>query len=544
MKKRDIPKLCATTFDLLVIGGGVHGATITCHAAKAGYHTALVEKNDFCGATSANSLKILHGGLRYLQHGNIKRMRHSIIARREMMQMAPYLVEPLPCIMPLCGRGLRGPVAMRTALFLNDCIGWDRNHGLPAALHLPKGHIVSTQKCREVIPGIATEALHGGAVWYDALAVNTERLVLEYILESCDYGAEAANYAQVTAVEKGDDGLYEVTILDRLSKQVHRMKTRCIVNAAGPWFEEILQPPGPGPEKKQQWALALNIVSRKKIFHEYAVALEGKSRYEDRDALIQRDRRLYFFVPWQGYTMIGTEYEASDAGPDSLRVSRETLQNMVDEVNAIYPPAQLNYEDLSFYHAGLLPMRSEAESDAVQLTKNSTFFVNHGDKCNRIVSVKGVKYTTAPWIAREITAYLKKHCQPSRLGGAPKEFSKNIEPRDGENIALYTSLAIKYGKRAMKILSLLPQPDDTRRDKASQLLRAEVRYLVTEEMACTLADIIFRRTALGSAECPQRDVLVQTAAFMGEILGWDEARRESEIDEVLLRYSPLVVPAS
>ena len=153
---RDIKKLSSDIFDVLVIGGGVHGATIAYHTATSGYRTAIIEKNDFCGATSANSLKILHGGLRYLQHLNIKRMRHSITARREMMHLAPYLVEPLPCMMPLYGKGLRGKKVMQGALFLNDCISWDRNHDLPAGLHIPKGHIVSKKKCLEVIPDLET----------------------------------------------------------------------------------------------------------------------------------------------------------------------------------------------------------------------------------------------------------------------------------------------------------------------------------------------------------------------------------------------------
>ena len=538
--KRDIHKLSSTCLDVLVIGGGIHGAAITYHVAKAGYHTAVVDKNDFCGATSANSLKILHGGLRYLQHGNIRRMRHSITSRREMMQIAPYLVEPLPCIMPLYGKGLRSPGLMRTALFLNDCISWDRNQDLPDDLKLPKGHIVSKENCLDAIPGIETDDLHGGAVWYDVLAVNTERLVLEYVLESFSYGAEAANYAQVTAVEKGEDDLYEVTLLDRLTQQTHRLKTRIIVNASGPWFEEILHPSEVKSERKQKWALALNIVSKKKIFKEYAVALEGQGSYEDKDALIKRGKRLYFFVPWRGHTMIGTEYEGSNASPDSLQVSRETVQNMVDEVNAIYPPAQMKYEDISFFHAGLLPMHSESESTAIQMEKNSTFFEHKESDFHRVLSVKGVKYTTAPWIAHEITGFLKKQYPPEKRKGIEKNPSLSLGQENVEDSALYMSLRKKYGKRAGKIYSSMEKQDDIWLDETSGLLKAEIHYLVAEEMACKLADIIFRRTGLGSADCPPLNLLVKTAAFMGEILGWDAARQKQEVDEVLLRYLPLV----
>ncbi|MBA3006380.1 MAG: FAD-dependent oxidoreductase [Proteobacteria bacterium] len=538
---RDIKKLSSDIFDVLVIGGGVHGATIAYHTATSGYRTAIIEKNDFCGATSANSLKILHGGLRYLQHLNIKRMRHSITARREMMHLAPYLVEPLPCMMPLYGKGLRGKKVMQGALFLNDCISWDRNHDLPAGLHIPKGHIVSKKKCLEVIPDLETENLHGASVWYDVLAVNTERVVLEYVLQSVNHGALAANYVEATGIEKGADELYHVTVLDKLSQQKHLIKTRFIVNAAGPWLEDCLHVHQESV-KKQKWALALNVVSRKKIFADFAVALEGQRKYEDKDALIRRGKRLYFFVPWRGHTMIGTNYEESSMSPDCLQVKREMIQDMVDEINAIYPPAQLKYEDISFFHAGLLPMRGKSEESNIQLEKSSTFFEHKESNFSRVLSVKGVKYTTAPHIAHEIVCFLKKQYPPLLSKQRQKESSSHAGQYNANESALQGMLEKKYGQRALQILQFLraEQDDDIWIDKDAQLLKAEVNYLISEEMVCTLSDIIFRRTGLGTADRPERKLLVNLSDFMGKILGWDEARKEEEREEVLHRYSPLV----
>ncbi|MDP3694941.1 MAG: FAD-dependent oxidoreductase, partial [Desulfocapsaceae bacterium] len=307
--KRDLKKLASETLDILVIGGGAHGATIAYHAAMAGYKIAIIDKKDFCSATSANSLKILHGGLRYLQHLNIKRMRHSIMARREMMRLAPHLVQPLSCIMPAYGYGLRGKKIMQAALFLNDCISWDRNIGLPADIQLPPGFTVSKQRCQELIPGIKTENLHGASIWHDTLAVDTERLIMTYLLEAERLGALAANYAEATGVNMDGDGLYCVSIKDTFTQQVHIVKTRFIVNAAGPWIENlssVLKSPDSTPQK---WAMALNVIIRKRIFEKHAVALEGNNTYEDKDAIIKRRKRLYFFVPWRGYTMIGTDYQ-------------------------------------------------------------------------------------------------------------------------------------------------------------------------------------------------------------------------------------------
>ena len=540
MAMRNLKKLSSEIYDVLVVGGGAHGATVAYHAAKAGYATAIVEKNDFCGATSSNSLKILHGGLRYLQHLNIKRMRHSITARREMMQLAPHLVQPLACMMPLYGRGLRGKRLMQAALFLNDCIGWDRNKGLPADISLPRGHILSKKKCMETVPGLADNDLHGAAIWYDALAIDTERLILEYILESIRYGAKAANYTEAMALEKGVDDLYYVTIRDVFSKEELQVKTKCIVNAAGPWFERVVR----GVEKKpanQKWALALNLVSKKKIFDTYAVALEGISKYADKDAIIKRDKRLYFFVPWRGHTMIGTEYVASSVSPDSLQVKREMIQNMVDEVNSIYPPVALKYEDISFYHVGLMPMHDESEKGSVQLEKNSSFFEHAEQDFTGVISIKGVKYTTSPHVAREVVQFLGRKLQNRQSLKTVAEPVKYPGSVASDQKDLTHLLEKRYGPRTSQILSYCQTGGDDSIwvDESSGVLKAELEYLIREEMACKLSDVILRRTGLGTAGCPDRNVLEKIAEYMGTILGWDTTRRAEEIEGLMERYLPL-----
>jgi len=538
---RDIERLGAEILDVLVVGGGIHGATAAYHAARKGYRTAVVDKGDFCCATSANSLKILHGGLRYLQHGNVKRMRQSIMSRREMMRLAPYLVQPLPCMMPLYGSGLRGRAAMRAALLANDIVSWDRNQGLPEEIQLPPGHLVSEEKCREIIPGIDPNNLRGGAVWHDVLALDTERLVIEYIMAAVEHGAQAANYANVTAVDEVEKDLYTVTVENLLDRRPHTVRARYIINAAGPWFEESVFSRNGKGKRKQQWALALNIVSQKKIFDDYAVALEGQAAYRDRDAIVRRDTRLYFFVPWRDCTMIGTEYIPSGSGPDTLAVTREIIQNMVDEINAMYPEAKLAYGDITFYHAGLLPMRADSEPGSVQLEKNSTITGDGTTAMSRVLTVKSVKYTTAPHVAREVLRHLGARLKPS--GETIRKVPARNELEQGEaGTAVQGLLEKRYGPRGRRINSYLDRdtPGDIWVDQAAQLLKAEVEYLAAEEMACTLPDIVFRRTGLGTAACPPLNTLRKAAAYMGRILGWDGAREEREVEEVLRRYAPLL----
>jgi glycerol-3-phosphate dehydrogenase len=519
MMLRNLDTLAETFLDVLIVGGGIHGAALVRHAARAGYVTGLLEKDDFCAATSANSLKILHGGLRYLQHLNFRRMRHSITARREMMRIAPHLVKPLACLMPLSGKGVRSRPVMRTALLLNDCIGWDRNLGLPEDIRLPGGRVLSRQECLAAVPGLAGKKTVGASVWYDALAVNSERLALEYILDGVEHGAQVANYAEVTEIARQEKAFVPVTARDRLTGKEYRIRARYVINAAGPWFETLLRP-GDDKEHGCKWALALNIISKKQIFSKYAVALEGQRSYEDRDAVVKRGKRLYFFVPWRGRTMIGTEYEESGQNPDNLRVRAETICNMVEEINAIYPPARLDFSDITFYHAGLLPMSGKTESGAVQLQKNSIFSADRD--WSRVLSVKGVKYTTAPHVAREVVRYLKRHLPPRGKG------SRLVTPA----VAGKTGPASAQREKIAAGKNRCP-------DEINRPAKADVLYFIAEEMACTLSDIVFRRTGLGTAECPDRRLLEELADWMGAVLEWDETRQRQEIETVFQRYAPL-----
>ncbi|MBW1636585.1 MAG: FAD-dependent oxidoreductase [Deltaproteobacteria bacterium] len=542
--KRSLKQCTNTRYDLVVIGGGIHGAAIACHAAEAGFSTLLLEKQDFSGATSANSLKILHGGLRYLQHLNIRRMRQSICSRREMMRMAPHLVKPLACLMPAYGYGIRGKEIMRLALLLNDAIGWDRNKGVDGDISLAGGRILDRENCIAAVPGIEGENLRGGVVWHDALSLNTERMVLEYLLAAADAGCEAANYAEVTQLEMGADFRSEVIVHDRLSDERCCIRTSCIVNAAGPWLDNVIKGEGIKQQTTAHYAMALNIVVNRPLFRDYAVALEGSVAYDDREALIRRGKRLYFFVPWRDSTMIGTNYRICDQPPDSFSVSREDIHTMVDEVNRIYSSARLNYGDVTFYHAGLLPISGHGKGDDgnIQLEKHSRIIDHDQNGFPGLLSVRSVKYTTAPALAREVIECLEKKITPSI---SPRSVLAAGEKMTGEGEVQESScreyLQEKYGRRAAVVSGYLQNSGGCEAwiSLDPPLLKAEVEYCMEEEMALTLADIVLRRTDLGTEKCPPDHVLNELASLMAKKLGWDSRRKQREIDLLVSRYSLL-----
>lgn len=550
--RKDLDQLLHTTFDVVIVGGGIHGAALAAATATAGWRVALLEKGDFAHSTSANSLKIVHGGIRYLQHGDFRRMRESIVSRREMMRLAPHLVKPLRCLMPTYGHGLKGRETMRLAFALYDLIAWDRNRGLHPANRLPCGTGLSREEVKWMVPGLNDPKLSGGAVWYDAITLDSERLVLEYVKEAVRYGAEVANYLEAIEVKMGRSGVVGLVARDGASGRELTISCRTVVNAAGPWLEKLAGAAGIGG--RQRWAVAMNLVVRKKLFDGVAVGLEGYTEFTDEDALIKRGKRLFFFVPWQErYTMIGTTYTPHHEEIDGFSLDRKAVAVMVADINKIYPPACLSDEEVTFCHAGILPMKGEAGSgDSVQLDKSSTI-IDHGriDGRKGLFSIKGVKYTTAPDIAAKMVKLLSAgHWLAAP--GAPRyrpeppqylDFGPTIAALGEEYEAIRSHLGKHYGPGWRQIFALLVRDGLAAKGPwlldDPPLLRAELRYFIEQEMAVTLADVVFRRTNIGAAECPSSEVLEVLAEEMAQLLGWDDLERDRQLAAVYQVFTAL-----
>lgn len=542
--KRDVPQLGEQQFDLAVVGGGVHGATIAALAAVAGLSTVLLEKGDFCGGTSANSLKILHGGLRYLQHMDLPRIRDSIISRRWMLKNFPELVEPLQCIMPTSGRALRSKTAMAAGLLINDIFSCTKNSGVLPEKHLGRGGVVSQSSCAKIIKGLDTSNVSGGAIWYDALALNTERIVLDLVSRLTELGGKAANYITVKRIaHDGDSGVLYCADTD--SGQEVTIRAGSIVNASGPWcgqFDGLEK--GTGPICKG-WSRAVNLIVKPELFPGYAVGLEGKSSFVDKDAVIQKGKRLFFFVPWQGKTMIGTVYTAHQDPHVPPTVTRKDLEAMLDEINQIYPAGNLQYGDIVNYHMGLMPSVPTEDGGPfdVQLDKKEVI-VDHTveDGLKNVFTVKTVKYTTAFSVACQFLetlagkGILKKN-----------KWKKVVQLPFGESspgpdaTVIPARLKQRYGRQAKNVLPYLSRVDDTQDfvGIGNTLDVGEIRYAVEREMALHLDDVLLRRTDIGAASLPSNTVLEEAADVMMKVCGWSNKRRALELERVKKQFQPL-----
>ncbi|MGE5199886.1 MAG: FAD-dependent oxidoreductase, partial [Rhodospirillaceae bacterium] len=316
---RNVSGLASRRFDVLVIGGGIHGLAVAYDAAQRGFATALVERGDFGSGSSFNHAKTVHGGLRSLQTGDVAKARFSIRERRAIARMAPALVAPLAFTMGTTRKITRSKLAMRAGFLLDAAIGFDRNAGVEPALHLPAGRVLGRRAYDTAFGANARAGVTGMAQWSDYQMPESDRLTLAFAQAADAHGAVLANYVEATEALVRDGRLGGIRAVDRLSGAVIDVEARVTVNAAGaacrPWMERFGARP-PFPLLK-----AMNLVTSRPAG---PVALSAPTS----------GGRLLLIMPWHGRMLVGTSHSDQPAEPDDTRVFHGELRSFVDEVNS------------------------------------------------------------------------------------------------------------------------------------------------------------------------------------------------------------------
>lgn len=554
--ERDLERLAEESFDLVVLGGGIFGACAAWDAAQRGLSVALIERDDFGGATSANSYKLIHGGIRYLQHGDLYRVRQSSNERRAFLTIAPHLVRPLPILVPTYGQGMRGKAVLRVGMGLYDLVTADRNRGIDdPQRRVPWGRAVSRGEVLARFPGLDRDRLTGGALFRDGQMYNPPRLVLAFVQSAVEEGgALAVNHVEATGLLRDGDRVAGVSVRDRLAGAELEVRGRVVLNAAGPYAERLLlraagvelSPPGTYSRD------ACFIVPRTLVDEDWALAIQGRTR--DPEALLSRGERHLFLAPWRGYTVIGTWHVIHSGDPDRFSVGDEELERFIDEINSGYPELRLSLEDVSIWNAGLVPF-GENPQDAEDLRYgHRSRLVDHAREhgLENLITLIGVRYTTGRCEAERAVdlAFRKLGQRPPRCrtavtpvaGGEIDDWESFVESgrrRHGTDLGedVLESLLHNYGSEHDRILRhVRTDPSLAERLGESLTIKAQVVHAVRHEMAETVADIVFRRTDLATGEYPGRIALAECASVLAAERTLRRDVIEKQVEEVMARF--------
>ena len=557
--KRNLEALANEEYDLVVIGAGIYGVTTAWDASLRGLKVALIDKGDFASATSANSLKTMHGGLRYLQTADLKRFRESVHERMVLMRIAPNFVYPLPVMMPTYSWKLKSRPVMACGLLANDILAIDRNRLSDPHKYVPGSHTMSSKKVKELIPGYDKYNMNGGALWYDCQAYNTERFALHFVISAVKQGLNAANYVKADGMVITDGAVTAVKAVDELTGKTFEIKTKMVVNNAGPWVDKVLQDvSGKDAAPKFQLSSAMNLVIDRDLMGEYAAGLSGPWHHTFASGKEYNGFRILFFAPWRGKTIIGTNHLPYKGDADTFKVTEAEIVDFLKTVNTAHPGANLKREEISYFYSGFLPMTGTSpKTGEVKLEPHYKLY-DHSktDKVDGIVTVVGVKYTTARDVARKTVDLVYKKlkrrvvaCQTEKVrlyGGNIDLFddflTANITSQPfGLGEAAMQHLSYNYGSAITEILDYGEQDEALMKlmPESDEVVRAEILHGVREEMAMKLADVVMRRTDLGSASCPADATLATAADIMGAELGWDESRKSAEIEATKKIYQPV-----
>jgi glycerol-3-phosphate dehydrogenase len=533
MRPRDLDALAGTVHDILIIGGGIYGLAIAHEAARRRLRVALVEAADFGAATSFNHQKTAHGGLRSLQSGRLDRAREAIRERRALARMAPRLLRPLPFIVGTYRAIIRNRIALRVAFRLDRWLGRHRNDGVEPELHLPPPRLTSRAATLKLFPGIRPHRLTGGAMWYDYQIVETNRLAMAFAESADGRGARLANYAEATDPLRETGAIAGMRIRDRLTGAEIEVRARLTINAAGAHAGEIMR--RFGVSRECLFVKAMNLVTSKRASD---IALAAPAR----------DGRMLTLVPWHGRALIGTSQSAEFKNPVDLPVTAADVDAFITEANEAFPALKLTRDEVRLVHRGIVPAERGRGGRAGLLSAPRIF--NHArDGTPGAMTVIGVKYTTARGVAARVVRRAAR-----RLGAGAHSSPSDREPLSGAGIADHEALAIEtarsvglelappiigrltaiYGDRCAQIVRLMAERSDWRMPLVSgqTAVGAEVIYAIRHEMACTLADIVIRRTELGSGGHPGAALVESAARIAGDELGWDADRRNQEISGV------------
>jgi glycerol-3-phosphate dehydrogenase len=520
------------SFDLIVIGGGINGAGIVRDAAQRGLKVCLLEQADLCYGTTRWSSRLIHGGLRYLEHLELGLVRESLRERETLLRIAPHLVQPLRLMIPVYKGGRRGPWTLAAGMRLYDWLSRGKS--------VPSHEMLGIAETRKQFPAVNPVDLVGAALYYDAQVTYAERLVIENAVAAGQAGADIRTYSHVDRILTRDKQVTGVRYTNLRNDRQQDLMAPVVVNAAGPWVDRVLEGLGQNMPKLMGGTKGTHIV-----IHSFSGAPDTACYVEARS-----DGRPFFILPWNGLLLIGTTDIRFDGNPGLVGAGADELRYLIDETNHIFPGIELTEGSILFHYTGVRPLPRQERKEEGDITRRHV--IRHHRRFARgLYSVVGGKLTTYRSLAEEVVARVCRAgkrdgrfklrgvdstvCRTARdpLPGAvlaENELISQLKRYTNISPASQHHLQHVYGSRALEVAALvnfdreLAEPFCT----DTHAIGAEIVFAFRKEWATTLADVLLRRTMVGLSADMGRAALPKAIAVARRAFGWSVARSDEE----------------
>jgi glycerol-3-phosphate dehydrogenase len=521
--------LADADYDVVIVGGGMAGAGAARDLALRGLSVALVEKGDFASATTARSSKLIHGGLRYLELFDFGLVRESLAEREGLRRLAPHLVRPLPFLVPIYRESSRGLVKVRIGLTLYNWL-------TPGRRGRERYRVLRAVDALSLEPSIRPEDLRGAGYYFDDLLLYPERLCLENVLSACRHGARAFNYTQVEEFRRdAAGGLTGVRVRDLLTGNVATLGTRIVVNATGPWVDDLR-------------ALArvqdrgAHILRRTKGIHCLLPKLTERAIYHSTS-----DDRMIFVIPWREFSLVGTTDTDFEGDLDRVHATRAEVDYLLGEVRQAVPDPRVAAGEVLYTYAGVRPLSFEEGRRASDVSRAHKVVEEAG---GRFLSITGTKLTCFRSLAEELG---DRVCRALGRSGGSRTAGLTLDGVDEEvgRVEAHTWLDVSddaaasglprealetlvslYGRnyrRVMELAGKVPGGAEPLCPSNPDVV-AQLHHAVADELTVSLQDVLLRRTGIGTSRCQGRDCAEGIARRMAPLLGWSARRLDAEMD--------------
>ncbi|HZR29188.1 MAG TPA: glycerol-3-phosphate dehydrogenase/oxidase [Terriglobales bacterium] len=530
------PSLDGNHFDVVVIGGGISGVAIARECAQSGKRVLLLEQNDFASGTTSRSTRIIHGGLRYLEHGELGLVRECLKEREHLLRQQPHLVRPMQFLLALKPGMRHNALAIRAGLWVYKALAGQ--HGLNSS---------SKEDCRLLEEQLDHGVAFSTFCYEDAQCEFPELLVAEWLADALQSDCVARNHAQVLDLKIDDGRARAVVFHDQLDGTEQTVEASWIINATGPWCDRVCQ----------QFSLrgAKRLVGGVRGSHIVLPAVTGlphSAIYTE-----AADHRPFFVIPWNGQLLVGTTEVADEEDPGETKPSQMEIDYLLSSFTSFFPRQHFTKSDVRYAFAGVRPLPYSPDKTPQAITRRHFLHDHSEEGAAGLISVIGGKLTTAASLAR----------QCARKIGARREYAGTLQialaPLDGvettlrqwsRHIALFAgipecaarALAEWHGRRALVIARLAARAEEYRAPLCQHTVHivAEAVAAFRSQHAITLGDVLLRRTPAALGACWSEECSAEAAHKIGQVMGWSSTTIQKALEEFEEERTKFLNPSS